>query len=776
MALLTAFSRSDILNFLTTIAAGDTIQVGANVVVDEFLIPKNIAATASNPVTIRSASVDKPAIFRGISVGSVNLKGNFAHLAGAPQAAAVVGLVLDGLSFVAERFTSCKDKNGVTRSLIMPDGEGIGWRVCGTSHPAASLVGYSENAGSFAVKFGSGAKDIIVRNCTFNGFAKSFSVGGSTIGITAQWNGFYENCEDMMIFGGFNGLTLEWNECRDFRGISSAMGAYQGWTGVEPPHADWWQQIGRGDDLTIRNNYMNNDDYRVHGALIRHSAQSSGYSKNVVIDNNENQQSHATGMLIGSCDGLTLRRNKITGLGPLTGGGPVIYVGPSGTQEQANIGTLVLENNESTRIGQGSTGNQLNPGSNGNAENNNPDHYPSGFVQIRREKVASGQQFAGPYGGETGVIMPTKPVTLTNIADAVMAPDPVVDPDLPGTDQRRTRVIKVRKNGLAGGASEVRWQTATDTVSRGTIELTGDSTHRYFRMYSNNESHLLYPGDAPFTFRVLYVDPAVSSTARSDLSTFSLTFDAIPADPGEEVFVPDQVVEFSQYRGFYYGNTDPIFEILDGLGSAINLLWQKPMAQIVGFASVGGAAIPQPASPASYVTGDQLYALAYRNGSVGIGSPGAPWSELIPGGVAGNGSALSLLTARATSAAMALGTFPGSGGKSAAWAFRGVDPIAPQLLGSLVTTASGTTIAVSEVTIPDDGVNDNWRIVIVCGNLTGAVMTPPAGFSQFFAGSGIPKSYVFVSNKPVKSFAGATVGLVSSAASFSIAMALKLDW
>ena len=752
MALYTEVNRADLLNRLMTVSAGDTIQLPGGVVFEEFRIPKNLVN-----ITIRAANLSTAPIMRGIMVGSGNLEGNFSHLTSAPYGSSVNGLTLDGLLFKAERFTSCKDPNNVTRSLIMPDGQGLGWRVCGTSHPSGNLVGYSENANYYGVRLSQGTNNTTLRNLTFNGFANAFKTGFAD-NTLIQFCDFEENCEDLIKFASFAGYTAEYLKVTNMRGATSTIDDYQGWKNSEPPHADTFQQMNSGSDLIIRKCYIEDDQYRLHGGLIRHSQQGSGQTNHVTLENMELHTSHPTGFLISDTTNLICRYNKITALGPLSGGGPTLQIDPGGT----NITPSNISNNQSVRLG------GLASGATGSSTNNNPNTYPSGFVQIQQSKVTSGQPFAGVYG-QGGVTLPTKPPTLTNAADALMSVDWVQDPNLPLTDERRTGYIRIRKNGLAGNASEVRWQSAADTVSRGTVEITGDATYRYFRMNSNNLSHLLYPGDPPITgIQILYVDPAISSTARSDLSTFTIQLNA-PPQPVEQVWVPSQFIDFPTYLGFYHEG-DSILEIYHGGES----LWKKPAPALVGLATSGTIDIPQPVSPSSYTVGDFLLALAYRSGT-GLFTNPTPtfWSEVIAGGQAGNSQAIALIKGFATAVGMTLGSFSGVTGKTMAISLRGVHTTTP-LIYATSMNASGLTCNIPAITLPTDF--DNWRVLLLTANVGGVSMSNPDStkFNQIGTTGGSPRIYAYLSKDAMSQFAGGSNTLGSASVNTGITVGLRL--
>ena len=109
---------AELMAALNNAKAGGTITLAAGAVFKEFVWPKNFAGDPNNPLTIASASRSNQAIFRGIGLCQTNLKGNLAHLSNAPAASSVKGVVFEWVTFYAERFSSCKDANGVNHSLI----------------------------------------------------------------------------------------------------------------------------------------------------------------------------------------------------------------------------------------------------------------------------------------------------------------------------------------------------------------------------------------------------------------------------------------------------------------------------------------------------------------------------------------------------------------------------------------------------------------------------------------------------------------------------------
>jgi hypothetical protein len=113
------------------------------------------------------------------------------------------------------------------------------------------------------------------------------------------------------------------------------------------------------------------------------------------IYNNESRQSHINGWLISWINGIEFHHNKTT-----------TYPGQGNTAfalVNNCTGTLDVHHNESSRFTFGNTVNSYTGAEwaadgDFNVENNNEDHYPAGFVQIRKNKVTGGARYAGPGG------------------------------------------------------------------------------------------------------------------------------------------------------------------------------------------------------------------------------------------------------------------------------------------------------------------------------------------------------------------------------------------
>lgn len=552
----------------------DTIQVPPGVI-DEFKVPRNLG----RPLAIRPSSISNPPTFRGIQIGNADAKGNFAHLASDPSATSVSQLTIAGVRIEAPRYTSAKDPNGVTRDIRLHDGGGIGWRTCGTSHPSGALGGYSENSNFIGLRLASGTKNCTFEDIIFNGFANALTMSGVTDCLFSHLR-MEDGCEDYIKFGNFTRIAFEWIEMLDIRGPTAITDNYQGWTNDETVHADGWQQLAAGNGLIIRNCFLHDATQRLHCGLLRPP---EGYpmSSDFLLENVESQTSHPTGWAIGRVNGLTVRRVKGSAIGALTGGGPVLQL-LTGTR--AITGTVDVHDNQFVRIQMGG-----HSGSN-NTTNNNPNSYPAGFVQVREDKVASGEEHVGPYGKGGVTPQPTKPTPL-NAGQWTIEATGVQDPDLPGDDPRRVPVVRIDTTSPAFPATEVRWQNDVDPGARATVEIepAGDGDRR-FRMTSNNGSHLVYPGGTLSGIGCYY--KLASLAERSERSTggdksFSLASE-------DDVLVPVPYVDLTQpFESLWYCDDEgelhgPILSIHLEEGQIWPAASQISFVNATGYNATGG--------------------------------------------------------------------------------------------------------------------------------------------------------------------------------------------
>jgi len=396
----------DFVDAYTAIGNGaGTIALASDFDATEHVWAVNRAGSLNNPLIIESVNPDRPATFRGLSIAQSGLKGNFAHLGNKPQANSVSGVVFQWVNFTATRLTKVQERgtrsktqpgvgNGPIHDLVaaMGDGSGIGFSVSGTEHPAAAFCKYGSSDGDMSgLRFGTGTSGMQAKDCTFNGFSNAFSVAGSNVLLSQGM--FRENAEDMVRIGGGSNQIYEWNWCTDFRSLTYEQAT---WFGIfddkdAPPHADYFQTTSGVSNITFRHNYLYDAEGRIHNGLINSAGGDGGKQSNIVVDNNESQQTHANGWWIGHCNNLTVTRNKHFGL---NNSNPSINL--QNSTDAAITGTKVYQNNVATSFQGGISG-----GSNGNVatgRGNGANTYGAGFQQIRKDKVTGGARYVGPGG------------------------------------------------------------------------------------------------------------------------------------------------------------------------------------------------------------------------------------------------------------------------------------------------------------------------------------------------------------------------------------------
>ena len=129
----------------------------------DFYWPNNITDW---PVEVLPADRNNPPTIRALAFGKRPSTGrNFSHLQNAPAGSNFQNVKVDGLNFIAERFRQAGNV-----SLVLPDGEGLGWRIQGTSHPSAGMVGGKESGSYIGLDINAGS-GFEITNCLFDGYA-----------------------------------------------------------------------------------------------------------------------------------------------------------------------------------------------------------------------------------------------------------------------------------------------------------------------------------------------------------------------------------------------------------------------------------------------------------------------------------------------------------------------------------------------------------------------------------------------------------------------------
>ncbi len=389
-------------NYLSQFAAsrgGPTRYVCDAGIYQDFRWPNDVTDW---PIEIVASDRNNPPTFRAIQFGGP-AKRNFSHLAGAPSGSKFDRIKFDGVNFIAQRFTSAGNV-----SLVLPDGEGLGWRIQGTSHPSAGLVGRKESGSYIGLDFNAGT-NIKVTNCLFDGYAIQLRFNGSCSKVIVEYNTFRNLAEDGVKFS-CDDFIGRWNLFDQSRGPSFEMSNYSG--GPNPPHPDAIQQMGPADGVTWENNVVIDRmlfgrNGEMHGALFK-NAQAAGQSTRVIVRDNEVRTLGGTGMGLddfkqGSPIHGTNLDVIIAGNWVWTGGPPhksrdVAIFGRWASASWTKA-RMQVTNNVAPKLWLGDAA--------GNSENGTGTSatlQPSGWVEKAPDRVAPGANRAGRYGWNAGVV------------------------------------------------------------------------------------------------------------------------------------------------------------------------------------------------------------------------------------------------------------------------------------------------------------------------------------------------------------------------------------
>ena len=354
-----------------------------------------------------TSQVSNPPIMRGIWITS----GSDPYFpAQAARGDWARNLTIDGLRFQAEILTSVQPRTGSPISILGDDGRGYGWRA---DFSYAGVTNLGEDSGFVGLKIGGGCSDILVQNCLFEQYAKAINTSGATR-LTVQQCEFSEICEDGVIIWGGTDLTFRYNIWTKSRGVSLQAAQAYGWDNAEPVHQDFFQIACNAasqycDGLTISNNVMYDNTFRVHGVLLNNAyvggseaanVQGSRH-RNVTIENNILFVTHTSAINMTNVYNLTCRRNKV--VRSMTGNtGPndvAMLVGKWGDPTSANnMANVTIANNVCRKyVGIAPHQDEADWTVSGNVESNAETVMPTGWVEIRPELVTTGRK-AGRYG------------------------------------------------------------------------------------------------------------------------------------------------------------------------------------------------------------------------------------------------------------------------------------------------------------------------------------------------------------------------------------------
>jgi hypothetical protein len=323
-------------------------------------------------------------------------------------------ITIDGLDIASPKYRTLGTGSDQVSSVRSLDGEGIGWRVQGTTHPAAATAGSKENGNYCGLYFVANI-NVEVKNCLIEGYAIALGWWANSGSANIHHNHFIP-AEDAIKYTG-NNLWVHHNQVGPKRGPNVATQTFS--AGPFPPHGDSIQGMDSGNDLTFEDNFFFDDMPpsgwdtwgQLHGGLIRHSDQGSGRSLRVVYRRNELRVSSDTGMYFedvqsdggNGIDGtnfdLIVSGNKVWtgGISVPQGKTPDIYLSNYAASLAASPAARIqIVNN----VAPGFWAHGL--GSN-NITSNSGSTWPTGWKDVAEDRVPNGQPFSGRYGATAGV-------------------------------------------------------------------------------------------------------------------------------------------------------------------------------------------------------------------------------------------------------------------------------------------------------------------------------------------------------------------------------------
>lgn len=394
--------------------AGRTRYRMAPGIYPDFLWPSNVT---DFDIEIIPQDRSNPPTIRAISFGRSTR--NFRHLSSAPAGSNFTRKIkFDGVNFTAQRFTSATIGGNTlnyvaSMASVVNDGQGIGFRTIGTTHPCGNLSGSREAAGYLGLNIESGTEYEIV-NCRFDGYSIQIDLGPSVQRIDIHHNDLIAACEDIVKFRG-NNVTVRDNYAWA-RPPSAAITNFTGGPNGRP-HGDFIQAMRNWQNLRILRNAIIDPSGHLAGGQIKTGGGNTGQCTQLLMEGNELRTSAQTAWWINNVErgpgiegwDFLIRGNKhwqypgVQWLGiNAFPNSPESDWGNNGWSRTADARILVDNN----------VGADLRMNANGitytrNINVNNGTTWPVGWRDVAPDRVPNGQPYSGRYGDTAGV--PTGP-------------------------------------------------------------------------------------------------------------------------------------------------------------------------------------------------------------------------------------------------------------------------------------------------------------------------------------------------------------------------------
>jgi PKD domain/Right handed beta helix region len=343
--------------------------------------PYDVTYSAAAAVTIRSADVDKPAVFTGLDLRGAS------------------GFTFENLTF---DYTYTAASNSWTNAFSVTNGTDVTIRGCTFDGDVASNRNAEDDGYGFGIGFsGSQCKNLVFENNTIHTFLRGATFGQCD-NIVVRGNDIHSIRMDGLNFVVPQGALIEDNYLHDFK-RSFASG----------DHADmiqfWTTNATRpGTDITIRNNTLDiGEGDHTQSIFMRNEAVDSGqagagmFYRNVLIEGNTIYNDHSHGITVGETAGLIIRNNAVlhadgatqgvTGLGSV----PKINVAGAST----NVTLVDNVTGGVTAAGGRATWTVANNLIVQDSDQSAPNHYTDLFLSTSLQVTDAGHGFLALPGG-----------------------------------------------------------------------------------------------------------------------------------------------------------------------------------------------------------------------------------------------------------------------------------------------------------------------------------------------------------------------------------------
>lgn len=491
--IITVSTAAQLQSALASATGGETILLAAGNYGALHLVDGktkfDVTHSASNPVTIRSADADNPAVFTALGLHGTS------------------GFTLENLTF---DYTYKPTDQSWTSTFLMNGGSDITIRGC--TFDGDIVV--NRNAVDDGYGFSNGFAARNTKNLTFeNNTLSKFSVGAGfseVDNLTIRGNDIHSMRSDGLILSAVQGVRIEDNHIHDFkRALASG------------DHSDMIQFYTTATkrpntDIVIRNNLLDiGGGDPTQSIFMRNERVDTGQAgvemhyRNVLIEQNTIYNDHLAGITLGEATGVVIRNNSVLHANGASeavigkGSIPIIAVAAASTD-------VTITNNVTAYVGGGLQGYTSTSPSWKVANNllvqdqdsTAPSYYSDVFLSTSLDRTEGGHRFLAVPGGAIETVGSGSDSIRIDQTPAVVTPLFNVStlPDDPAVHVFDAASVSYGPGGaITPGQGKFIWDFGDGTLATG-----GVVQHRYAT-----------PGDYAVTLTLLQPDGTTTSVSET---------------------------------------------------------------------------------------------------------------------------------------------------------------------------------------------------------------------------------------------------------------------